>query len=380
MKNNKPAFAKCFCLFLAIAPFFSLYSVSKLTLSGMKKYDNAPEQAASSITVDLSYLLLRARNEGLAYAFQGNLVYSPGADANLIRTGNTIRPGRIWSSGSRVTIGWNQNITDWNSLATWTYYQNTTKNNYSYPPIQGSIVNTIDEGLYSYWTVDYSTASTPVGNVGGFLELHADWRVVYNMISWDLGKVFYVSGNIQLRPKIGVKSGWIHQYFDNELKRPARTGSIKRQQVICHNNFWGIGLSSGIDSNFQIGAGFFISGEFNLSLLSGRTNTRRILNLDTPGLELLRAENWTDRVQQIAPGTELTLGLGWLKQIDSQKQISISLSWEEIFWWNQFDFMNYDIGSSRPDSPDRLSNIPAYPTKGKGLNIEGAALKAQFTF
>lgn len=338
-------------------------------------------------SIDLEYMLLRSKNESLAYAFENKTLNAPGANSNRIRAGRNIRPKRIWQPGIAISFGWGKDEDSINTTVDWMYYQNTTVDNYTFPPIQTFLSGRpfdFSAGFFPYWTSEYTRTTIPVSDENGFLYMQGRWRLVYNTITWDIGKILYSGGNFSYRPSIGIMTGWIHQRFTiNYEQLPTQSGSIESQDITDNNNFWGIGLTASASANWLLGYGLRVHAGLCSSLLTGRTTTRRTANFDRRNnKDFLRAENWSDRIEQIAPSLEMLLGMGWeFKWNNNQYSFSIDCIWKEIYWWNQFDFSSYSKSANTQDNSSRFRGIlAAYPTKEKGLNIEGVSLKIQFCF
>lgn len=339
----------------------------------------------SSFLMSANFLFMRSRNESLIYAYESKTIQTPGSLDNFVKQGQMIRPNYIWKPGFKVGLGLSSSHRAWDTEAHWMYYYNQTNDSYVMDPILlGSTNNNNAEGFWPYWVVVNDTASGANALERAYYQgIASSWKLVYNMLDWTIGRVFKPVSRLKVRPNIGVKNGWIHQRVSIEYSTSFLTSSNQNDkpldtQVIQNNNYWGIGLTTGLESDWNLGAGFSIKSSVSSSILSGRTDVRRIVNGLLPGLDYNRLDNQSDRVQQFAPGMEMLLGIGWeVCSKDQMQTFGIDIAWQSIYWWNQFDFYlpKNDLSGSL-----RQQVVMEYSSKNKPLNLEGAMVNIYYWF
>jgi len=74
------------------------------------------------------------------------------------------------------------------------------------------------------------------------------------MFDWELGRSYWISKNLSLRPFFGIKGGWINQSINgtyyNLIINNVLTNNLGTEHL--KNNFWGIGPLGGINTNWRI--------------------------------------------------------------------------------------------------------------------------------
>lgn len=103
-----------------------------------------------------------------------------------------------------------------------------------------------------------------------------NFTINFNMIDWDVGKRFYVTDRIVLRPLVGLKGGWINQTINTNFQ-----GRISVIENI-KNDFKGIGPKVGVEgrleffciNNYQ----FDVVADFATSYLWGHWTIKDVLN------------------------------------------------------------------------------------------------------
>lgn len=355
----------------------------------------------------MEYLLMRAYQPNLAYAFERkaileNTVIQVGSTS--VR-GNMVRPVRTWRPGFKVGLGWNTPYDLWDVQSEWMYYYNKSCTNKSTDSMILSAFANNNEGFMPYWVL-------PVINSGGtptavdtdsfpggatYTQLQGVWQMNYNMINLELGRSLYLTKALAIRPHFGLQNGWIHQKVNVEYAR-----SLNVQPVAANNNtrpldqratltskFWGVGIRTGFGGEWQLGAGFSVMGKLAGSLLSGRTNSRRVqdsaANATLGGIgtsSFTRVVNVSDRVREFSPGLDTSLGINWgtCMGCDDSMYFGLSLNWESIYWWGQFRFLQPNAVAPANSATLAQSLRDNYPFQDNALNIEGFTAKAKFDF
>jgi opacity protein-like surface antigen len=164
-----------------------------------------------------------------------------------------------WDWGFRVGIGMcNMQHDQWDSnfYYTWFHAHNSNSIGKSGSP----------EVIFDQMTTAESNFTT--GEI--------DWNIHFSMFDWELGRNFFVSKSLALRPHIGIKGGWINQPI-----KLSYTGGVASQiptnfHVHMENDFWGVGASGGCNTNWVLGnAGamnqhrFSVFGDFSGALMYG---------------------------------------------------------------------------------------------------------------
>ncbi len=127
-------------------------------------------------------------------------------------------------------------------------------------------------GTKLYYTrVHTSTAESASGNLtpafmGGKLALsdkpkseppyfdrgHVEAVVDYNVLDWDLGKLFNPVPSLRVRPIVGMRAAWINQTFDSGFQDLSLSKSVTEHM---ENDFWGIGPKIGVENAWNVWRG-----------------------------------------------------------------------------------------------------------------------------
>lgn len=223
------------------------------------------------------FLYMRAYNSDLFFASEKKVHNTPGSVANLTYTYNGVVPEKFWKPGFR--LGWSLDLSK-NDLAIysdWTYYYNKSSNNYSMPSI--FIVAAPTEGFLPFWAMPIRDNGTV--NQAYYQNMNGTWHLNYNVINLVLAQGIRPMKSFFIQPYFGLQNGWIHQKSEILYSRYLALGvsvanQFKDQVVRMTNNFWGIGVVTGIKGSWLLGAGFHLLADVTGSLLRGRTTNRSL--------------------------------------------------------------------------------------------------------
>src|SRR3989304_3868290 len=103
------------------------------------------------------------------------------------------------NGGMRLGLGYNIPYDQWDLNLTWTHFHNTTDSSLDAPP-NGYLL-----GIYtsaSVWPVDAS------------LNYDAKWKLQYDTLDLELGRSFFTSKALSLRPFVSARGARIDQDMD----------------------------------------------------------------------------------------------------------------------------------------------------------------------
>jgi hypothetical protein len=269
--------------------------------------------------VAIDPLLWQAHENGLPVG-----IVTGGPGFNNSGTNKVKNPHFEWSWGFRLTGGLNLECDGWDTALTWTRWNTTAKTHFS--------AGQNNEIL--------PTAPTPL-NAGLLTAGHASarWRLHLNVLDWELGREFYVSRCLTLRPMIGLRSAWISQKFRatyDELPVIVSTEDVKDRER-C--KYWGLGPLGGIDTQWGLGCGWSIFGNYSASLLYGffKTPFRERLDTVVPPNIKNRTKNFY-HVGRAISDMQIGLRYDWLA-CDECYHLGVEAGWEHHMFWGQNQFM-----------------------------------------
>ncbi len=182
-------------------------------------------------------LCWNAHENGLPVA-----VVNRGSSSNLSNSkAKTIHSD--WDLGLRVGIGYNTPHDGWDLDLTWvrlhtegSEHIHSHSNRYVFP----SRVHPSD-----------LIASSSAAKKG-----HSHWKLHFNQLDLDLGREFFVSKWLTLRPHFGLRTDWIHQTWKSTFRNFSGTATPNKVKVSYRDHWWGIGLQGGLDTQWGLGCGW----------------------------------------------------------------------------------------------------------------------------
>ena len=255
-----------------------------------------------------------------------------------------------WSYGFRIGVGYNLVYDQWDTALYWTWFRTCAEHTIPSQPNA-----TISPEFFAAFLSGDKPES-----------MSTKWNLLFNMFNWDLGRSYWASKHLSLRPFLGIKGGWINQaifshYYnltiDNILTTHYGTEQVK-------NNFWGIGPLGGIKTKWRFsdfGSHFFdLFGDFSMATMWGTwscgdmyrntASKTSSVNMKDSNLGALMLQGF--------------LGIGW--DTDFQKgnsHLSTKLGYEMQIWLNQLRIATFQLQRLHGD-----------------LTLQGITLNCRFDF
>lgn len=307
----------------------------------------------ANLFITADYLLWKATEQNLNYA--SNVLDSVSVGANVPK-------GKIFSvkfncqSGFRLGLGYNLGHDQWDTSLEWTWFKDN-----------GS--GTATSSAHRI----FSTIASPVFNqLISSEKAKSDLKLHLNLLDWDLGREFYTSKHLTVRPFGGLRTGWVNQNWKTDYFNPAifQLVSLSKFQVKLKQDFWGIGLRGGLDTEWNLISGLSIYGNGALSLLYGFFKDVRLeeslSNAGVKGRNLYGVNS--KRCEQAI--TELQLGLRWDQMFSHDRfHVRVQTGWEHMMFFDHNHlFLFLDPFSA---------NLSEY---GGNLSFQGWSSSVRFDF
>jgi hypothetical protein len=172
------------------------------------------------------------------------------------------------------------------------------------------------------------------------------WNLDYNIFDLEFGKEYLASVHLVLRPFIGLKGGWINQktnsyWYDQKEVKYLFSESIED----LSNNWWGIGPTFGLNSNWEFARlgshSFCFFGDFSASFPLGSWRFSDVFE-----------NNLNQSVKIVLPNVfgGLTmirgfLGLSWdYGSAFSKKKWGLKVGYETQIWLNMLRRYVFNTG------------------------------------
>jgi hypothetical protein len=318
--------------------------------------------------LELDFLYWRADNTNYVVAFECDNYSDYIIYATVPVTGRLVRMGTKWDPGFRIGAGWNSDFDRWDLFADWTWYRNNCSKH-----VSTDVASNV--GIFPQWPVREDAQ--------GFTDVKGSWKMLHNCFDLELGRAFYITKALSLRPHWGLRGGWINQKFATTLNGPLApvpdiNGKIYLNSTSWNtnakHNFWGIGPRLGIHSQWHIAeSDWSILGKASTALLLGKTKMNVRGQYFVPGNSNVHVVDYcSENYSQLVPNLQIYLGLDWGTCLYcNQYYLGINLGWETNVYWNQSNIstMAFDYVP-----------LPNGVSSNEAVTMEGLTLNAHFDF
>ncbi len=303
------------------------------------------------ITAD--FIWWRAQEDGLVYAFDGAST-TPGVSASK---GRIHQPRFKYEPGFKVGFGLKFRHDGWDFYSNYTWLQTNsdqTKRTTHKPASSSLISNYLIEGTVP--------AFVSIAN-----EAKANWSLHFNALDLELGRNFWISRWLTLRPQFGLKFSWIKQNYHVQYEDASTvTGSgLADANIRLHNEQrqWGLGIRTGLDAAWYMWRKWCIYGEFDFTALWNSMHITRKDTTSSPDTESFTSLNTKRRNHPVTAILELGLGLRFETTFHNDDYLfMLQAGWEDQIWFDHNEL--FFINSQAPSN----------------LTFEGLTIKAGFDF
>ncbi|GAB4186329.1 MAG: hypothetical protein Tsb0015_04030 [Simkaniaceae bacterium] len=176
-----------------------------------------------------------------------------------------------------------------------------------------------------------------------------NWRHDFNVIDLELGRNFYVSPCLKLRPMTGFKGTWQKQHAKAIAEE---TNEETLQNFISignhKNDFWGFGIRIGLDITWQFLKHWSIYGGSAFSALWGEFDTQA-KNVQKDALTGAVTSIFINNeyvFHTIRPVFEWNIALRYENGLYCDRyHFTIQAGWEEQVWMEQNQFSNFTFNN-----------------------------------
>lgn len=306
--------------------------------------------------VHVDGLAMQAKQDGMEFVIRD--------DTSFAERDNFITNGRVrgfssedhdwdYNPGMRVGMGFFLGQDVWSIDFNWTWLNITDYEHISSVTPGGTLI--------PLWLLGKPTLANEFGQ-----NASAVWDASYNTLDIRFAKPYHISRYLVFNPHIGARAAWIDQHFSVDYSGYVGTGAGENR-AIHHgdNDFWGIGLRSGLDTNWRLGKGWTLFGNVAGSLLFGQFDVEQSLILPTGG----DGFDLDNDMYQNVPNMEIAMGLGWGRFFNKQQyRVDLKLGYEFHVWWDQLNLRRFWSGA-----PQYANDVVS---RGN-LTLNGFSLKLQ---
>jgi hypothetical protein len=322
--------------------------------------------------VEAAFTYWTAHQDGLAYAFVQDVPPTRTAFIGTQVPSTKVQlPSFQWRPGFKVGIGFAPCFDGWDVFLDYTWFR--SNNNKSSVAVVNPLGPDVED---AYWLVNAPLIRTVVRGTDTFNlyeQAHAKWGVQLNIFDLELGRNFYISRRVTLRPYTGLKGMWGRQrynvVFGNTNSTIGFTGS-----TTMNNRFknWGIGIRSGMDTAWHFAEEFSLLGEFAFTALWEQFKVTRVDQTLTdapfashPAGTITTGVNHKMTYYNLKPVIEMFLGFRWETWTCRESfHFAIDAGWEQQIWFAQNQFLR----------------IEALDSDHGDLGIQGLTVRARMDF
>lgn len=300
--------------------------------------------------VTAEFIYWTAREDHLGYILSTG--YTPaGSTSTATSAGSISHPDWKMRPGFKVGLGMLFDHDGWDLYANYTWLRFNNMRDLTQSVSNRLLVDAL-------WQID--TGVSPF--ITACTSSSANWGLHFNVVDLELGRNFFVSRCLQLRPHFGFKGTWQKQTMVVNTSRVVPQSTLLYSTNKMDN--WGIGLRTGLDSAWHFTKSFSLVGEAAITALWEQFEVSRsdfVQNLAANTYQVYF--NFKNNLHTIKPIVEVYLGLRWESWFSCDAyHVSVEAGWEEQFWSDQNQFAS------------------AEESKLGDLSLQGLTVKARFDF
>ena len=277
-------------------------------------------------------LYWKANANGIPFA-----VINKGSSANLAHSKVENLRGE-WDLAFRVGVGYNVPHDGWDLSLSWLRYNSHGHHK--------QIHSSSDRFIFPYW----APSADPIADNGTCARAKGRWRVLLNQLDLDLGREFFVSKWLTLRPHAGLRSDWIYQKVKADYgKFASLLPSSSEVDIRCRDRWWGIGLESGLDTQWGLGGGWSIFADLAVAIVYGEHCIRVKDDDKPPVFDFSNGADSTpngtfvklrdNHIWIAHPILDMQLGIRWDAMLANDRlHLGIQLGWENHLYFSQNQF------------------------------------------
>lgn len=254
-----------------------------------------------------------------------------------------ITPKNNYKPGFRVGLGYNLPHDNWDIYLDWTWIKSTAflaRNAKNYA--------LIEPNLFSDTSI--AVNESPLTNTFSLTPVNfvkSKSGVKYNTWDFEIGKIFYPGSYLSLRPFIGVRGAWVKQVFERFATSPLAGISLDSTvfplSEKIHEKFWGVGIRTGLNSQWNFCKSFGLYGNFSASLLYCKFDIihSSLTEMGSAFETENRIERKSKRFEEIKPTMQAALGLSWNECFCNSVLFGLKAGYEINYFWDCVN--SYDV-------------------------------------
>ena len=239
-----------------------------------------------------------------------------------------------WDPGFKVGLGWSFDHGCWDMRLVYTwFYTNVGDRKRSNSMVPGFAI--IEPSIVS-------------SGAARFVDAHAHFDLHYQVSDLELGRNYYVSRTLKLRPFVGMKGTWQKQDYATFFNSSSVSGSTSNYKARFDHSLWGLGMRAGLKTSWQFSRHFSLYGDFALTGMwlhydiNRKDTSTDYLNGEQAGAKRTML-NIQGRLRIVKPVLEWAIGLRAESYFSCQRcHVLLQAGWESHIWANQTLYISAD--------------------------------------
>lgn len=300
------------------------------------------------ITVDFIYW--KTSEGGLDYAFDGVAPSTP--PVINAKKGKFHSPEQEYDPGFKVGFGLNFKHDGWDFFTEYTRLHSDHEHDHVHAHENNVLLST--------WLLQL-----PGGVVTqiGLESASAKWHMNFDMLDFELGRNYYISKFLTLRPYVGIKLIWTDQHYNvNYVADDITFQNTDRASIKMTQDVMGTGIQAGLDAAWHMTKNWSVFGNFSLAgLWNDFDNSRK--DYQTVDSVTQRTLNNKNDQTLLQPYFDFILGVQY-----------------ETWFYHDYYHFGIHAGWEEVLLPNHNQLIGLYNEVSGDLGFQGLTIQARFDF
>lgn len=287
------------------------------------------------LKLDASFLYWKVSGDEFDYAY--DITESANTDpAETIFKKRFHNVSGDYDPGFKIGLGIDLPCICWDTNLIWTHFDTKNTSHHDSSHRAGSEVNVA--------IPFFQDSELTVGN-GEQVVATGSLNFKYDVVDLEFGKWICCNNCLLFRPHVGLRAADIREKFHSQLdyfSTGTSSTDLTDYQAHINNEFKGVGVRAGLDTDLQLCEGWSVIGRAAASILWGNTKIRnefKTLTIDND--DLVASSNETDHYRHSRVITDLSLGIRY-RTCCCSCPVELEASWEHHYLFNQHRFFASD--------------------------------------
>jgi hypothetical protein len=277
-------------------------------------------------------LYWKAHENGLEYAIEAE-----DGSTGFPVEGEFRHPKTRYDWGFRLGVGYTLPHDGWDLNLTWTRFRSKARH------CDDDCDDCCSQcGTETFFPTMYAPCET-ISTCPNVTDACGKWQMRMDLLDLELGREFYVSKWLTLRPHMGFRGAWIRQKNNVEYAGGTYVPAGSEFEIENKNRYRGGGLRGGLNTNWYFVRDWALYGNLAISILYGQftVSGEEENEVEATGAETTRYDV-TNKFIMCRPITDLAFGIKWDHGFDDGKWfLGFNFGWEQHYFFGQNQFFRF---------------------------------------